>query len=177
MPLFDPAAWHPLFQFLRDELFPLVVAGGGGGVAAAPKHFGFDAYAWEWTAGTQVTPPYTGLDPFTYANQYAVENPNSRKFTVALHIQAGVHYAIVVSALAGPNSGIATLLVDGVLLVDYDLYAASQEAAAITGIFGSDTHEDGLHKIVVECTAKNASSGGYEIPIGACWIFPYDFVA
>lgn len=180
MTSFYPPYWKPLLEKIDEQIAAInalcaCLGTSGGGTPVAAKHAVIPAYGWQWMENYPVEPGYLMIDPYSYLSSYSVDNPNVRRYTVALHLQPGGNYFIGISALSGPAGGIARLLCNGNLLVTYDLFDTVQGIAALAGIFGSDTNVDGLFEFVIECDSKNASSTGYEVPIGSGWIGPQDF--
>lgn len=166
---FDPPIWRPLFNFIRNELLPLL--GGGGGAQVAAQHAFIEPLMWENVVGEADQFELVG-NQFTYVQWYATDEPNERRTTVLLDPTFEYNYVINFGWI--DSGGEAKVYFNGVLNETFDLYSASPDSAGqFSGSIDIATFGGSpLLNITILCDTKNASSTGFEMRLGNMWITP-----
>lgn len=172
MPLFDPPIWHPLFQFLRDELFPLL-GGGGGAMIINPHQFFFTDNSY-FVTGHQGKFILSGSEGHPYLFAMA-QYEDGDEWEHPVLLKAGQDYAGEMLTIAGPSGGIMELRLGTLVLQTFDFYEASPNYNLNYqfSIAGTDIPTDGLYLLRGVTTGKNVASSSYENFITKVNLRPY----
>jgi len=165
----DPHIWHPLFQFLRDELFPLL--GGGGSVVGNEwlDLFHDSSYFAGGIFGKSLYDDH----PYGFTVGQLSDADEWRHGALLAPVADG--YVIELLGVKMPAGGIMDLYLDETYLQTFDFYADPQEVNTnfqyiAPAMYFPETRTYVLRGVT---NGQNVSSSGYECQITKIGIYPY----
>lgn len=167
---FDPPIWKPLFNFLRNELFPLL--GGGGGDTLGNRYLDLFHDNSDFYGGLSGK-SLLDVHPYGFT---MYQTPDEAYWTHdALLETPTLGYVVGLLCVKTPNGGLMDLYVNDVWQQQFDFYADPEEINTLYEITigASEFPTTGLYTFKGVTNGKNVSSGGYECPITKIQIRPY----